>query len=228
MTTDSRKPGTLGKGHIIQIAIANDILPGPYTLITLGAAALKSATTLTISAPGYPLLTGQMLAFKQSNGEYRAARVAAPALAAATSVTVEPLIQAITNGAVSEFPIRLFHRTDASKDGGIETAKLSTDTTNSWSVAEITELSETLDTSGALVYWDGGRLTAEYARRKALTVFLRFLYPAPNADFTHGGGQYGMAIVSKMSEKISVTDFMTGDHQFTWQGEPIEIPALAI
>lgn len=224
--TDPRKPGVLGKAARLYLALAETVLIPPFTPLTSTVVTPAGGTSITLgTALTLPVLSGQALGFKQVNGEYRLVRVSAAAAVGATVLTIDAAVQAITANAVAEFPCRFHHRTNLSREGSVETAKLATDDTNSWNTSEIVGLEETIETTGALIQWDAGRATAEYARRKAQSLYLRFLYPKPSAEFAHGGGFCGLAIATKMSEQLPVNAFIVGSTEFTWQGEPLEIPA---
>ncbi|MGL4640315.1 MAG: phage tail tube protein [Shewanella sp.] len=225
------KPGTLGKGTILNVALTPDEIkptPGVITLNDPTVAAGDPSLVITAIPAGIKMFAGQYLSLVQTDGQFRIVQLNAVANAGDLALNIKPLLQAITNAATAKFPVSLAHRTQIGREGNTGAAQLETYDTGGWQYSQPTTKSESISTAGAIVYTDAGRLTAEYARDKDIPVWVQILRPPVSALFKHMGGIEGFAMVQNVSEVYPNNEYITGNIAFNMQGEPTRIdPVLA-
>lgn len=166
---------------------------------TTTAAAIKGATTLTITSAPTTCKAGQYLLFEDANDKVYIAKVGAD-YTTGTSITVEALPEAIPSGAAAVFPAPFKLRTDAAITFTQNVNEVNTYDHSINGDASLGSATSEINISGEFSTYDPGYATCTYATRNSLEVYLIRELATPGSGFTKGKVTKGAAIVTSREE----------------------------
>lgn len=215
MGTLKKHPGIQGRKTIVRSALARrgdrSTVFEPE-VITLGEAATKSATSLTIS-PGLvnPIAAGQWLMFTDATGKERLAKVTVNAEVGATSLTVAALPEAIADDSTAGFPVELFDRTAADLSQSFNLAEIATFNTGGSRDGVITGDSTDISLPGLYYAYNAALMTIRDAARGGSEIYLEVEYDKPSDAYSRGEVTYGYLLVTGYNQASPVDGFISAD-----------------
>lgn len=210
------------KVAILQPGILNKVFTD--MTVTVGAEAVKGATSITVAATTEDMYTGQALAFVDADGKETLAVLSVDALTGATSLIVNPLPETIPATATAEFPVKVVERSGINFSDSANIAETQTNDSAGNTRSIVSGFAaRTISADGIEVDYNAGLKTCRYAYRKRIRLYARLEYPAPNLNYSKGKQIYGVSWVNAMNQDAAADGQITAPIELTYDGGICEI-----
>lgn len=211
------KTGTTTPGDVDVVATAGN-----------NTAIAKGATSITVlKALEGAIQKDQFLQALDSNGFEYLIRLAATAVAGATSLSVFALNEAIPAGSQIGFPVEFFDRTDADTNEKVDKADFLTFNTAGRTDAVATKIA----TEGKLggLFYEGcpASNTAGFATSSGREVWLIISDPESRTGWKRRTIE-GAALILSRDKSRKADGFITNDMSYQFLGVPLETPAAPL
>jgi hypothetical protein len=197
--------------------------------VTLTAQAAKGAASLNVSALTAPIDKGNWLHFVDNNGLEFLARTKEDAVSTATTINVDELAEAITNGAKATFPTELFDRSAVDLTRQYNTKEIFTlNTGGNRQVVSISS-NKSVSTPGFWYWHNGGLRICEQAAETKTPIWIFIEYEPPSSAFSKGIIVSGKAIITSLPKASPADNEVSGDVDFEFTGPvseslPVPVP----
>lgn len=214
----------IGRGTKVFIA-----MPGPDAsvepvagTVTLGAAATKGATslTVTISPAGVLIPAGSYLQFVAANGKEVPVRVNAAATDTSTTLTVNAIPEDIPNGSVAAWPVLLRARETANVSRQGNRVNSFTFDNEGYEDGLTASITNGITANGNYLPLDAGYRMAEEAFLNLKEVYVWIQLPPPSSAYSSGAVYKGRASITSIPLDIPADNIVKANIEMAFNGKP--------
>ena len=203
------------------------IKPVKSTLVA--TAAIKGATSITVSGLTTGTIEkGQYLMFKGTDGSEFLCQIDATTAPNATSITVVALPEAITVGAIAEFPVYIWDRKSADIDRAYKFSGVTTYNTGGAQDGIITQIDKKMPMPGLYYFKNAGYKTIKWCAENLREFWITRTMNAPTDAYLSGDNLEGPAVCTSLKETAPDEGFVNADMEVAFLGRIVETDPIPV